>query len=388
MRALAVGAAALGLLVTAAPTAAQSITDYRLPGATTTQAPSNAQGPVDPDNPVVRQPVVRPTATPSPAPTLTQPAPAPSATPTVTRTPAASATRAAQPAPRPTAASPAAAPTIAAPAPGETATTLPATEAAAPASAPLGMPTLAAPAEAPTPSASGLAANWPWIAGALAVLVALFAAWWWRGRAEQTPRITFEPPVVPEPEPEPRQPSTPAPAPRLPEPQLSVAAMPRTGLAVALEARRLTASLVATTLNYTLKLTNHGAEPLTTLAVEGDMISAHASLPPEQQIASDAQRLELRHAAVSLEPGESVEFSGDFRLPLAAVTPIRAGEAAYFVPLARLRIEGSTAAGDNLVMVQTFVVGEVPEYPAAALRPFRLDLGPRTFTRIGQRAVA
>jgi len=34
------------------------------------------------------------------------------------------------------------------------------------------------------------------------------------------------------------------------------------------------------------------------------------------------------------------------------------------------------------------VVGEVPENPAAALRPFRLDLGPRVYSRIGQRAVA
>ena len=149
----------------------------------------------------------------------------------------------------------------------------------------------------------------------------------------------------------------------------------------------MNASLMATTLNYVLKLTNNGSEPLSALAVEGDMISAHASLPPEAQIANDNQRLELRHALVELAPGESAEFSGDFRLPLTAVTPIRAGEAAYFVPLARLRVEASTPSGDSLVKVQTYVVGELPEAPGAALRPFRLDLGPRTYSRVGQRAV-
>ena len=46
-------------------------------------------------------------------------------------------------------------------------------------------------------------------------------------------------------------------------------------------------------------------------------------LPPEQQIASAAQRLELRHAHVALAPGESAEFTGDIRLPLAAITPIK-----------------------------------------------------------------
>ena len=55
--------------------------------------------------------------------------------------------------------------------------------------------------------------------------------------------------------------------------------------------------------------------------------------------------------------------------------------------LARLRVEASTAAGTSLVQVQTWVVGELPEAPGAALRPFRLDLGPRTYSRLGQRAV-
>lgn len=144
---------------------------------------------------------------------------------------------------------------------------------------------------------------------------------------------------------------------------------------------------MATTLNYVLTLTNTTDQPLNALAVEGDMIAAHGSLPADKQIAGDDQRLELRHALVTLAPGESAEFTGDFRLPLATLVPIRAGDAAYFIPLARWRVEASTAAGTPLVQVQTFVVGELPEQPDAALRPFRLDLGPRTYSRIGQRPV-
>ena len=149
----------------------------------------------------------------------------------------------------------------------------------------------------------------------------------------------------------------------------------------------MSASLMATTLSYALTLTNHSRDTLSALAVEGDMIAAHASLPPDQQIASHDQRLELRHALVTLAPGESAQFTGDFRLPLNALNPIRAGDAAYFVPLARLRVEASTPAGTPLVQVQTYVVGETGDDPNAALRPFRLDLGPRTYSRIGQRAV-
>lgn len=162
--------------------------------------------------------------------------------------------------------------------------------------------------------------------------------------------------------------------------------MPR-GLDIALEARRLDASLMATTLAYQLTLTNHGPAPLSALAIEGDMVAAHSSLPVEQQIANPDQKLELRHALVELAPGASAEFKGEMRLPLTAITPIRAGNAAYFVPLARLRVEAAQVANESLVVAQTFVIGELPEQPGGALRPFRLDLGPRTFGKLGQRAV-
>ncbi len=149
----------------------------------------------------------------------------------------------------------------------------------------------------------------------------------------------------------------------------------------------MTASLMATTLAYRITLSNRSGQPLSALAIEGDMIAAHASLPPDQQIANAAQALALCHALVELAPGESADFTGEFRLPLAAITPIRSGEAAWFVPLARLRVAASTAAGTPLVVAQTFVVGEDLRAAGGTLKPFRLDLGPRTYSQLGQRAV-
>ena len=158
-------------------------------------------------------------------------------------------------------------------------------------------------------------------------------------------------------------------------------------LTLTLKATRLNASLMATTLSYRLKLTNHGTGVLVGLAIEGDMISAHASLPPEQQIAQAGQALELRHALAALAAGESAEFSGEIRLPLSAITPIRAGEQAYFVPLARFRVEAGGPGEDPFILARTYVVGDVPEGPQTTLRPFRLDLGPRTYSRVSQREV-
>ncbi len=392
------GMAALAALLAAAPAAAQSVNEYRLPGTVTTQPSSAAPGPVDSDAPVVRTPAPRPSAQPpatpssaaSPQPTATAPAPQPrrEAVRRVTtaeprQQPAPTATTAPTPATTPSAAAPAALPT-----------TLP-QAAATPASIPAPAP---APAQAASEDSTWL---WPWGALLLALLAGGAGGWFLHRRSARPLALTFEPPVVParNAEPQPRPAPAPAPAPALaaaptaandaePAPAVAPAALATEGLAITLEARRMSASLMATTLSYTLRLTNTGEHPLSALAVEGDMIAAHASLPPDQQIASDGQRLELRHALVELAPGQSTEFTGDFRLPLSAVTPIRAGDAAYFVPLARFRIEAGLPDGGSKVLVQTFVVGETPENPGAALRPFRLDLGPRVYSRISQRAVA
>ena len=381
----ATGAMALAAALVPGVATAQTLPDFSIPGARPTSNP-RSQGPVDADNPIVRAPVVRPTPTPAPSPVpVASPTPVPRAPATTVSAPPVSGTAPSRnPAPPPRtvpAASPQASES-AAPGPA-------ATDAVTPFPLPSGssLPTITATDSVILPAAAERTSGsyWPWLAGGAALLAALLAGLWWRSRQPRTLLLDFVPPVVPAPALAPVEPQ-PAPAARNPLPSPQLAAIPR-GLGITLEAKRMSASLMATTLSYALTLTNNSHETLSALAVEGDMIAAHASLPPEQQIASDGQRLELRHALVTLAAGESAQFTGDFRLPLTAINPIRAGDAALFVPLARLRVEASTPAGKPLVQVQTYVVGETGDVPGAGLRPFRLDLGPRTYSRIGQRAV-
>lgn len=369
------GAVALALALAPAPLMAQSANDWRLPGATVRPAPPGSQGPVDGDNPVLTTTASRPTQTATPS-------PSPSASPSAAPTASASPRRTAAPTRQATSS---ASPTTIVTSAG---TTPPATTLATEGPLPTALPPVTAD---PAPAASLNGWYWPWIAGAAALLALVFAGLWWRRRSDNAvPVVAFERPVVqpkqPVTEPEARPVTEPIP-PLAPQPEPVAAPAPSTGLGIALEVRRMNASLMATSLNYVVKLTNHGAEPLSALAVEGDMISAHASLPPEAQIANTNQRMEPRHNLVTLAPGESAEFTGVFMLPLSAVTPIRAGNAAYFVPLARLRVQASTPSGASLVQAQTWVVGELPEDAASALKPFRLDLGPRTYSRVGQRAI-
>jgi hypothetical protein len=358
---------------------AQSASDFRLPEPTPSSA-TRAPGPVDPENPGASTP--RPAADAIPARTAS-----PRAVP-LARATTPPVIRPGTPATRPTPQATPRAAINAAPrgpilaVPGETLTTAPLITAptATPSSPVPSLSPLISTA-APVPAIGGSAWWWPWLAAGSAALAALFALLWWRRRRTTGDAVTrFEMPVVTA-----RQP-VPVPPEPMAETQPAIAPIP-SGLVLSLQATRLSASLLATTLSYRLTLTNHGTDSLAGLAIEGDMVSAHASLPPEQQMAQTGQALELRHALATLAAGETAEFSGDIRLALAAITPIRAGEQAYFVPLARFRVEAGAAGGSAVVIARTFVIGDVPDGPQTTLKPFRLDLGPRTYSRVSQREV-
>jgi hypothetical protein len=145
---------------------------------------------------------------------------------------------------------------------------------------------------------------------------------------------------------------------------------------------RLSLTLINATLAYRLEVTNTGAGALTGLSIGADMISAHASLSREEQLSGPRPEGATVQRIERLEPGESRVIAGEFRLPLVQVMPIRQGDAALLLPLARFRVEGGGAAP----VVRTFVVGQPGQ--GSGLQPFRLDLGPRIYPRLAQHAFA
>lgn len=152
-------------------------------------------------------------------------------------------------------------------------------------------------------------------------------------------------------------------------------------LALALEPLRLSLTLMNASLAYRLEVANHGGAALEGLRIEADMISAHASMTREQQLAGPGAGAPTVHRIEKLEPGESQVVEGEFRVPFPSIVPIRQGEAALMLPLARFR----TLARGAAPVAKTFAVGQPG---AAGLQPFRLDLGPRVYPQLVQRAFA
>jgi len=356
----------VALAAAAMPLSAQdSPGTFRLP-TNPTPAPTDIQGPVDPDAPILTRPRA-PTPTPTPRATAAPaPTPTPAATARATPRPIASPRDSTLP-PRFT---PPAAPTSddsaaiaadAAPFP---------TQAAEPGAAPL--PT-ASPTVAPIPSSAAPVdegvPGWLYAMGGLLALLALGAAAMLLRRRRET--AADDAPVIERPlvatagTPPPAAPSGPP-------------------LVIEAQVKQLARSMMFATLTYELKVTNRGAVPLEDVSFGGDLVTAHARVPAEQQLADPATPLTPVQSLTRLDPGESASFAGEFRLPVSEIRPIPHGKAVVYVPLMRVR---ALARGVDPI-ARTFIVGlQSPGAAGQRLQPFRLDEMPQTYRAVGQKAL-
>jgi hypothetical protein len=223
---------------------------------------------------------------------------------------------------------------------------------------------------------------WSWLALPFLLLLAGGAAVAFVLRRRRTAGPAFavpaiERPRVPSPEPEAEPKPAPAPTPA------ALVEDNEGPLSIAIEARQLSISLTAATLSYRLTVTNTARTSLRDVSISGDMVSAHSSIPEEDQVASLRSTLEQCHLIERIAAGESAQLTGEFRLPFTRIRPIRKGDAALFVPLARLRAEA--AQGGTGPVLQTALVGLRSDQPGSGLQPFRLDLGPRVYREVTQR---
>lgn len=220
------------------------------------------------------------------------------------------------------------------------------------------------------------------VAGALLAITGALVALRRRRPAPRTRLTPAAPQNKPTPSPLPARAPLPAPAP----PETRAGPTVAEPLQLTLEASRLSATLVNATLAYRLIARNAGAEPLADVAIGGDMIAAHASRPVAEQLGLTGAAPPPLHAIALLGPGETVALGGELRLPLASVLAIRHGAAHLFVPLARFEAWASAPAGRAVHARAAYLVGQ-PGGSNARLQPFRLDLGPRVYNTVGQRAL-
>ncbi|GGD98157.1 hypothetical protein GCM10011515_17440 [Tsuneonella deserti] len=154
-------------------------------------------------------------------------------------------------------------------------------------------------------------------------------------------------------------------------------------LTIEARALRLARSMMYATLSYEVVVTNRSGQPLTDVRLGADLVTAHARIPTEQQIADPLVPLDPVRTIERIDPGASVQVSGELRLPVAQIRPIPHGKAVVYVPLLRVRAQAQGIEP----LARTFVVGLRPAGMGQRLQPFRLDEMPQTYSAVSQHAL-
>ena len=344
--------------------AALAAQGFQLPPNPTPTPSPRAQGPVDTESgniPVVPRVIGTPTPSPTGAPATVQPIPepAPELAPAARNgAPAAVATPQPRVLPR---TQPGSLPTAAERLPLDPGETTPLVPAPLPSTLPTSQPDTSSPSvpdEETAVEANG-AIDWLWPALGGGLLALLGIGYFVSQRRRNAPPPEIERPVV-----------------------VGGGRVEPSDIQIKAEAIKLTRSVMNATLHYRVSLMNKSTRALSDIAIGADIVSAHGRVPVEQQVASAAQPLEKRHSFERIAPGQSVRYEGQITIPLSQVRAIRQQNAALFVPLLRLRVDGACEEP----LVKTFVVGlGVPN--GGRVMPFRIDEGPRSYEPIAARAL-
>ncbi len=360
------------------PQSRPSVESYSLPPGTTPDG-NVLQGPADAEIPLVRPSVVAPRTAPDKAPAeSTTPAVEPGITDNGNRN-----GQGQQPVeqapPRPQVTRDISPPTPEPPIEESTpASDQPPVSTDAPASiiAPDSPPSESLPESPPEPAAAKQASQWYLLLLAGLLFILLGALFFWRARRATAGQSTSTAAdrVETSPTDDSAQRVKPLPAVFSPPPAIAIGFRPHAA----------NATLFNAVLGFELTLSNHGGEALTGIRVSGSMDQAGEQTTGDPALPDDSAFGEI----AALEPGETETIVAEFRIPLASIRPIAFRSQALFIPQVQFSIEYTDDSGFRHFQTVAYLVGQEHQPPRQKMAPFRLDMGPRSFTPLGHRLLA
>jgi hypothetical protein len=172
----------------------------------------------------------------------------------------------------------------------------------------------------------------------------------------------------------------------VPTPAIPVKKRPRITLDFIPE--KATISFTTLTIKGQLRLINDGDAPAMNMELRAGLISASA----QQEAAISAFNADTAHIPAETigeaKPGERIGMAIEMSVPLTDMQSFPLGEKQLFVPImvANLSYRGGGSGGNETTQIAC-MIGREASPPAARMGPLRLDLGPRSFTPLGQRPV-
>lgn len=155
------------------------------------------------------------------------------------------------------------------------------------------------------------------------------------------------------------------------------------GLSLALFPTRLSIGPTRVLLNWRFELTNSGSSHIVALRVWSDMVSAHGSIPTEEQLGGPDLDEARMHRIAMLAPDATEAIAGEWQISRDALRPVGNAPERLILPLARFRLIGAGI----MPLRKAFVIGNPPPPGEEKLRPLLLDGSFQMHIRLAARAV-
>lgn len=168
------------------------------------------------------------------------------------------------------------------------------------------------------------------------------------------------------------------------EPAADESAISDGTLSLALVPTRLSIGPTRVMLNWRLELANVGSSHIVSLRVWSDMVSAHGSIPSEEQLGGPDLEDARQHRIAVLAPAATQTIAGEWEMPRDALRPVDNAPERLILPLARFRLIGAGITPFR----KAFVIGNPPAPGEEKLRPLQLDGNFQMHTRLAARAVS
>ena len=163
-------------------------------------------------------------------------------------------------------------------------------------------------------------------------------------------------------------------------------AVSRPRLRIAFKPSAARATDASASVEFTLSVSNAGDAPARRVQMEARMFAMGADHDAALARFFEAPLARPTAIASNIAPGMSADLRAQVTLPREAMNPIRHGDRVLFVPLVAFNLMYEWGDGEQDQLTMSYVIGRENRPPAAKMAPFRLDLGPRVYREVGQRA--
>jgi outer membrane biosynthesis protein TonB len=236
--------------------------------------------------------------------------------------------------------------------------------------------------QSPTPTESSALPWWQILAAVAAAVLALLGGWLYlrRRQADVSQAEDLQSANTSKAAPAPTIIAQPASA------KMAGRAAPRPRILLEFVPDKATLGFSALTLKGQLRLVNEGDAPANDMQLRATMISANQR-QKETIAAFHSGAITIAPNAIgNAKEGERLALDIEMSVPVNELESYAVGERRIFVPLMLANLEYEWAEGKDSATIAC-MIGRETEPPQPKMGPLRLDLGPRSFSPLGQRPI-